>query len=153
MMLRFIKARLLLLLLLMLWHGECGGLEGGCRGCAERAKLGEWYVAAVDALLEELHLERSNKDGALGQKGTFLGRIIDSHRGRLNLTKEKYDKLLANLLAVLTWDEATPRMASKVEYLRLKQTLSWRSVSGTAVYRRGGPLSRNLEGRSWARHG
>lgn len=72
------------------------------------------YVAAVDALLEELHLVRANKDRALGQKGTFLGTIIDSHWGRLNLTKEKPDKLLTYLLAVLTWDEATPRMASRV---------------------------------------
>ena len=56
------------------------GLEGGCAQCAEREKEGEVYVAAVDALLEELHLERSDKDGKLGQLGTFLGIIMDSHR-------------------------------------------------------------------------
>ena len=97
-----------------LWHGECVGLEGGCAQCAEREKEGEVYVAAVDALLEELHLERSDKDGKLGQLGTFLGIIMDSHRGRINLTKAKYDKLMFDLLSVLTWDEATPRKASKV---------------------------------------
>jgi len=71
-------------------------------------------VVLVDALLAELHLELSDMDVPLGQDGVFLGVNVDTHRGRLKLTPRKYEKLTADLRAVLTWDEATPRMASKV---------------------------------------
>ena len=100
--------------LVTLWHGECAGLAGGCTECGKAAEKGAKFVELVDALLAELHLELSDKDGLLGQVGVFLGVMIDTHRGRLNLTPLKYEKLMADLRAVLTWDEATPRMASKV---------------------------------------
>ena len=50
----------------------------------------------------------------VGQLGIFLGVWIDSHNGRLKLTDAKWEKLLAELRMVMTWEEATPRMASKV---------------------------------------
>ena len=70
--------------------------------------------AFVDELLAELHLERWDKDVPVGQLGIFLGIWIDSHKGRLKLTDAKWAKLLADLRLVMTWDEATPRMVSKV---------------------------------------
>jgi len=100
--------------LVTLWHGQCAGLEGGCRDCGQAQKDGTKFVALVDALLAELHLELSDKNVPLGQSGVFLGVNVDTHRGRLTLTPLKYGKLTADLRAVLTWDEASPRMASKV---------------------------------------
>ncbi len=50
----------------------------------------------------------------VGQLGIFLGVRIGSHKGRLKLTDAKWKKLLADLRMVMTWEEATPRMASKV---------------------------------------
>jgi hypothetical protein len=100
--------------LFVLWHGLCLGLIGGCPVCAAAARAAQRYEHLVDGLLDELHLERSNKVVPLGQLGIFLGVWIDSHRGRLLLTTEKWAKLLADLRLVMTWEEATPRMAAKV---------------------------------------
>ena len=52
----------------------------------------------------ELHLERSDKDGALGQKGMFLGAVLNTNTGRMGLTEKKYAKLLNDLRAVMIWD-------------------------------------------------
>ena len=92
--------------LLQLWHGLCAGLAGGCHRCradALKAAEGEQFV---DALLDELHLERSDKDIHVGQLGLFLGVWVDSHKGRLLLTEAKYAKLLTDLRLVLTWERA-----------------------------------------------
>ena len=104
----------LFFLLLFLWHGLCAGLIGGCRQCILNADIARKLEAFVDELLDELHLERSDKDGQVGQLGIFLGIWIDSYKGRLLLTDNKWEKLLADLRLVMTWEEATPRMASKV---------------------------------------
>ena len=66
----------------------------------------------MDELLDELHLERSDKSVPVRQHGVFLCVLLDSHSGRLLLTEPKWEKLLTDLWLVLTWDEVTPRMAS-----------------------------------------
>ena len=100
--------------LLFLWHGVCSGLIGGCAQCIANAEVAKKRERFVDDMLDELHLERSDKDVPVGQLGIFLGVWIDSHNGRLKLTDAKWEKLLADLRMVMTWEEATPRMASKV---------------------------------------
>jgi len=97
--------------LLFLWHGVCSGLTGGCAQCIANAEVAKKREKFIDDLLDELHLERSDKDVPVGQLGIFLGVWIDSHNGRLKLTDAKWEKLLADLRMVM---EATPRMASKV---------------------------------------
>ena len=104
----------LFFMLLMLWHGACMGLAGGCSLCEAAAVIARTHERFVDSLLDELHLERSDKHSPVGQVGVFLGVIIDSHLGRLFLTETKYAKLIADLRLVMTWEEASPRMASKV---------------------------------------
>ena len=95
-------------------HGECNGLAGGCVHC--RAALAEVlsHEEFVDAFLLELHLERSDKDGTLGQEGVFLGAVLNTNTGRMGLTEKKYAKLLNDLRAVMKWDSATPRLASNM---------------------------------------
>ena len=108
---------LLFYLKLLLWmerHTGCSGLAGGCLLCAEAARLGAAEEEFVDALLDELHIERSEKSSCIGQEAVFLGVIINTHEGRLRLTEEKYRKLVANLLEVTAWTSSTPRIASKV---------------------------------------
>jgi len=100
--------------LLFIWHGLCAGLDGGCEQCALNAAIARQVEAFVDELMDELHLERSDKNGQVGQRGIFLGIWIDAYKGRLLLTDQKWEKLLADLRLVMTWEEATPRMASKV---------------------------------------
>ena len=95
-------------------HGLCSGLEGGCALCKEAARLGAADEKFVDRLLDELHLERSEKQYTLGQAAIFLGVWVDTHKGRLKLTEEKFRKLMENLQEVLSWSRATPRTASKV---------------------------------------
>ena len=95
-------------------HGECKGLAGGCVHCWAALARGRSHEEFVDALLQELHLERSDKDGALGQEGVFLGAVLNTNTGRMGLTEKKYAKLLNDLRAVMTWDSATPRLASNV---------------------------------------
>ena len=95
-------------------HGQCAGLVGGCELCKEAARLGSADEEWVDKLLDELHLERSEKQYTLGQLAIFLGVWVDTHEGRLKLTEEKFRKLMDNLLEVLSWTSATPRIASKV---------------------------------------
>jgi len=104
----------LLFWLLQLWHGLCEGLAGGCPLCRAGADVAAEAEKFVDELLEELHLERSDKDVHVGQIGVFLGILIDSHKGRVRLTEAKYAKLLSDLRLVMTWERASPRMASKV---------------------------------------
>jgi hypothetical protein len=100
--------------LLFLWHGVCSGLIGGCAQCIANAEVAKKRERFVDDLLDEVHLERSDRDVPVCQLGIFLGVWIDSHNGRLKLTDAKWEKLLADLRMVMTWEEATPRMVSKV---------------------------------------
>ena len=95
-------------------HGRCTGLSGGCVMCGRVAELGAEDERFVDGLLDEVHLERSDKSSSLGQRSVFLGVQIDTCEGRLTLTEDKFRKLVDNLQEVLVWAEATPRIASKV---------------------------------------
>ena len=95
-------------------HGRCSGLAGGCALCKKAAEVGAADEEFVDRLLDELHMERSEKQFVLGQAAVFLGVWIDTHEGRLKLTEEKFRKLMDNLQEVLAWSRATPRAASKV---------------------------------------
>lgn len=108
----------LLFYLKQLWspaeHGRCSGLLGGCALCKEAAAIGAADEEFVDKLLDELHMERSEKENFLGQLAIFLGVWVDTHEGRLKLTEEKLRKLLDNLQEVLSWRTATPRTASKL---------------------------------------
>ena len=56
----------------------------------------------MDRSLLELRLERSDKDGALGQEGVLFGVAMNTHTGRMSSTEKKYAKWLNDLRAVLT---------------------------------------------------
>jgi hypothetical protein len=75
----------LLFYLKQLWspaeHGRCAGLLGGCALCKEAAVAGAADEEFVDKLLDELHLERSEKQNVLGQLAIFLGVWVDTHAG------------------------------------------------------------------------
>ena len=71
-------------------HGECKGLAGGCVHCGAALARGRSHEEFVDALLQELHLERSDKEGALGQEGVFMGAVLNINTGRMGLTEKKY---------------------------------------------------------------
>ena len=70
-------------------HGECEGLEGGCVHCGAALAEGRSNEEFVDALLLELHLERSDKDGALGQEGVFLGTVLNTNTGHEGIDGEE----------------------------------------------------------------
>ena len=80
----------LFFMLLMLWHGLCEGLQWGCARCEAAVVIARTHETIVDSLLDDLHLERSDKQSPVGQVGVFLGVIIDSHMGLLYLTEKKY---------------------------------------------------------------
>jgi hypothetical protein len=92
----------------------CAGLVCGCAQCKANAEVAEKREKFVSEVLDELHLERSDKDVPVGRLGIFLGVWINSHMGLLKLMDAKWENLLADLRLVMTWEEVTTRMASKV---------------------------------------
>ena len=85
-------------------------MPGLSRG-SHKAKDHEKFIYFV---LEDLHLLCSEKAVDPGKVGDFLGIILDTLLGKLTLTEAKFLKLMANLQAVMTREEASPREAAQV---------------------------------------
>ena len=94
-------------------HGACGGLEEGCVVCQSFLPQANRMEARTRQLMDELHLTRSEKGSAVGQRGTYIGVICDSHRGRFNLTEEKLRKMMDDFKTILEKDSFSPREVSK----------------------------------------
>ena len=99
--------------LMVLLHGDCAGLEGGCSECERHLPRARKMEQHTKDLMDELHLTRSDKGSEVGQKGTYIGVIIDSHTGRFNLTQKKIEKMMNDFRVILESDMLSPRQVSK----------------------------------------
>ena len=95
-------------------HGACSGIAGGCPTSLEGLSKAKEHEKFVDFVLEDLHPLCSEKAVDPGKVGDFLGIILDTLLGKLTLTEAKFLKLMANLQAVMTREEASPREAAQV---------------------------------------
>ena len=95
-------------------HSSCAGLAGGCPEClrAEPKALREQKFTFD--MLDDLHLQRSEKGTPPGQQGEYTGVIIDTHLGKYQLTAKKEHKLLEAMAEALTWTSCSPRTMSKL---------------------------------------
>ena len=104
----------LLFALLAAWHGVCAGIEGGCRLCLAQLEAARRHEAWIDMIMQDLHLQCSEKRAPPGQRDVFMGVIIDTYTGRLLLTGEKLAKIMAVLQGMLGWTEASPRDVAQI---------------------------------------
>ena len=65
-------------------------------------------------MVDNLHLQRSEKGTRKGQQGEYTGVIIDTRLGKYQLTAKKETKLLEAMAEVSTWTFCSPRTMSKL---------------------------------------
>ena len=79
--------------LAVLLHELCEGLEGGCPVCMAAAVEAQPKFDALDKMMTDCALIFSKKgDMAVRQRHVFLGIIFDTHKRRLFVTVENFDK-------------------------------------------------------------
>jgi len=102
----------ILMALQMLWHGDCVGLERGCLTCRAALPSAQAAETQTHALLDELHLTRSEKGCTVGQRGEFIGVICDTHLGLFLLTERKLGKIMHDLAVLLASEFYSRREAA-----------------------------------------
>ena len=104
----------LILIVKMILHRLCSGIEGGCPICLAALPAALQSQDAFDALLDRLHLDQSDKCFRMAQRGDYLGVNINSNRGLYTLLEKKADKLVRDLEEVCGLAFMTPCDCSKV---------------------------------------
>ena len=80
--------------ILVLAHLLCAGLAGGCLICQAALDAAQARFDALDQMFTDCALIIFTKgDMSVSQRHTFLGIIFDTHRGKLYITAEKFNKL------------------------------------------------------------
>ena len=95
-------------------HLQCGGLLGGCPFCGAAVPGAAEAQRMMYALLDQLHLETSDKCFTFAQQGVYIGIMIDTNRGLYTLLEKKVFKLVQGLTEALKAVRMTPRECSKV---------------------------------------
>lgn len=110
-------------------HGNCAGLV-----CLSFLPKAQKIEEKVRRLMDELHLTRSEKGSEVGQRGTYIGVICDSHAGRFNLTDEKLKKMMDDFKTVLERDEFSNFSSLEVWKFRGKLVNYSNCVEGTRPF-------------------
>ena len=111
-------------------HGLCDGIVGNCPVCLEALEVAKEKMAFLDKMMEECGLHYSDKgDLTIRQDHLYIGIIFDALRGRLLISKEKFDKTMALLLEVMQLAEISPSGMAK---LRGKFGHQFRCIEGVA---------------------
>lgn len=93
-------------------HQICDGLENGCPVCVAALPKAKREQKFTCDMMDNWHLRRSSKGADVGQVGEYIGVIVDSHRGKYQLTERKEAKLVKGMQEALTWTRCTPRTMS-----------------------------------------
>ncbi len=95
-------------------HGECSGFEGGGAVCREyyggALKVQELWQAKARAL----NIPLSAKGHAVGQRGAFTGRAIDTYKGRFHMLPEKLASMVSARDDLAAAALSTPRIIARV---------------------------------------
>ena len=93
----------------------CTGLAGGCPICQAALDAAQARFDALDQMFTDCALIFSTKgDMSVPQRHTLLGIIFDTHRGRLYITAEKFDKLMMLLRERMDLASCSPRSMAKL---------------------------------------
>ncbi len=77
-------------------HESCQGLESGCHTCSAALPAAQASMGSLDQMMQDCALVFNTKgDMTVSQRHVFLGIIFDTVKGRIFVTKEKFDKMLA----------------------------------------------------------
>ncbi len=113
-------------------HDACQGLEGACPVCTAALDRATLKMHFLDKVMKDCGLEYSVKgDMAIRQKHIFIGIIFDTIRGRLFISKEKFDKTMKLLFDMLQQSECSPRTMAK---LRGKFGHQFRCIEGVGPF-------------------
>ena len=113
-------------------HALCGGLEGDCPICIEALKGATAKMTFLDRMMKQCGLEYSTKpDMRILQRHLFIGIIFDTAKGRIFISKEKFDKTMALLQELMQQAECSARTMAK---LRGKFGHQFRCVEGVSPF-------------------
>ena len=118
--------------LMVMLHALCKGLEGGCPVCRAAAEAAQPKFDALDKMMMDCALIFSQKgDMSVKQRHVFLGIIFDTHKGRLFVTIEKFEKLMVLLKEIRELLTCSPRGLAK---LRGKAQHQFRCIEGVRPF-------------------
>jgi hypothetical protein len=118
--------------ILVLAHLLCAGLAGGCPICQAALDAAQARFDALDQMFTDCALIFSTEgDMSVSQRHTFLGIIFDTHRGRLYITAEKFDKLMMLLRELMDLLTCSPHSMAK---LRGKAQHQFRCLEGVRPF-------------------
>jgi hypothetical protein len=120
--------------IIVLAHLLCAGfkLAGGCPICQAALDAAQKRFDALDQIFTDCAPIFSTKgDMSVSQRHTFLGIIFDTHRGRLYITAEKFDKLMMLLRERMNLVSCSPRSMAK---LRGKAQPHFRCLEGVRPF-------------------
>ena len=118
--------------ILVLAHLLCAGLAGGCLICQAALDAAQARFDALDQMFTDCALIFFTKgDMSVSQRHTFLGIIFDTHRGKLYITAEKFNKLMMLLLELMDLLTCSPRSMAK---LRGKAQHQFRCLEGVRPF-------------------
>mmetsp|Transcript_41001 Transcript_41001/g.85559 ORF Transcript_41001/g.85559 Transcript_41001/m.85559 type:complete len:1077 (-) Transcript_41001:1365-4595(-) len=114
--------------LAVLIHDLCGGLEDSCPVCMAALEEAKAKMEFLDRMMKQCGLEYSTKgDMRILQRHLFIGIIFDTLKGRIFISKEKFDKTMALLRDLMQQAECSSREMAK---LRGKFGHQFRCVEG-----------------------
>ena len=112
-------------------HPACRGLVGRCQICLKAQEAAQVKMQFLDRMMRDCGLEFSVKgDMSIRQDHIFIGIVFDVLRGRLLITKDKFEKTMILLREIMEQAELSPRGMAK---LRGKFGHQFRCVEGVAV--------------------
>ena len=113
-------------------HSLCGGLEGSCPICMAALEEAKAKMIFLDRMMKQCGLEYSTKgDMRILQRHLFIGIIFDTLKGRVFISKEKFDKTMALLQSMIQQAECSSREMAK---LRGKFGHQFRCVEGVSPF-------------------